>query len=77
MESNKVEIRVGNLDCEHDAANIERKMEGFTGLLGMKVYPQSAKVVLTYDPDQTNPNALKENKIGCQHNLQTAASSAA
>jgi len=63
MESNKIEVRVSNLDCEHDAANIERGLEGFAGLVGLKVYPKSAKVALTYDPDQTNPNALKE-KLG-------------
>ena len=60
MESNKIEVRVSNLDCEHDAANIERGLEGFAGLVGLKVYPKSAKVALTYDPDQTNPNALKQ-----------------
>mgnify|MGYP001199853429 FL=1 len=60
MESNKIEVRVSNLDCEHDAANIERGLEGFTGLVGLKVYPKSAKVALTYNPDQTNPNALKQ-----------------
>ncbi|PKN97514.1 MAG: heavy metal translocating P-type ATPase [Chloroflexi bacterium HGW-Chloroflexi-4] len=60
MESNKIEVRVSNLDCEHDAANIERGLTGFVGLVGLKVYPKSAKVALTYDPDQTNPNALKQ-----------------
>ena len=60
MESNKIEVRVSNLDCEHDAGNIERGLEGFTGLVGLKVYPKSAKVALTYNPDQTNPNALKQ-----------------
>jgi Cd2+/Zn2+-exporting ATPase len=60
MESNKIEVRVSNLDCEHDAATIERGLEGFIGLVGLKVYPKSAKVALTYDPDQTNPNALKQ-----------------
>jgi Cd2+/Zn2+-exporting ATPase len=60
MESNKIELRVANLDCEHDAANIERGLDGFTGLVGLKVFPKSAKVALTYDPDKTNPNALKE-----------------
>ena len=60
MESNKIEVRVSNLDCEHDAANIERGLEGFAGLVGLKVYPKSAKVALTFDPDQTNPGALKQ-----------------
>jgi len=60
MESNKIEVRVSNLDCEHDAANIERGLEGFAGLVGLKVYPKSAKVALTFDPDQTNASALKQ-----------------
>lgn len=60
MESNKIEVRLSNLDCEHDAANIERGLEGFAGLVGLKVYPKSSKVALTFDPDQTNPGALKQ-----------------
>jgi Cd2+/Zn2+-exporting ATPase len=60
MESTKIEVRVSNLDCEHDAANIERGLEGFAGLVGLKVYPKSAKVALTFNPDQTNPGALKQ-----------------
>ncbi len=60
MESNKIEVRVSNLDCEHDAANIERGLDGFSGLVGLKVYPKSAKVALTFDPNQTNPSALKQ-----------------
>jgi Cd2+/Zn2+-exporting ATPase len=60
MESTKIEVRVSNLDCEHDAANIERGLEAFAGLVGLKVYPKSAKVALTFNPDQTNPGALKQ-----------------
>lgn len=60
MESTKIEVRVSNLDCEHDAAKIERGLEGFAGLVDLKVYPKSAKVVLTFNPDQTNPGALKQ-----------------
>ena len=51
-----LELRVGNLDCEHDAAAIERGLSGFTGLDTLKVYPKSAKVVITYDPAATTPN---------------------
>ncbi|MFA5180451.1 MAG: heavy metal translocating P-type ATPase [Syntrophales bacterium] len=60
MEPIKIELRVSNLDCEHDAANIERGFEGFLGLVDLKLYPKSAKVALTYNPDLTNTNALKE-----------------
>ena len=56
----ELELRVGNLDCEHDANNIERGLAGFTGLTDLKVYFKSAKVALTYDPSLTQPDALKE-----------------
>ncbi len=60
MTTKKLEIRVGNLDCEHDAAAIERGLQGTAGLDTLQVYPKSAKVVLAYDPDITSPDALKE-----------------
>lgn len=59
-ETKQLELRVANLDCEHDAAAIERGLQGFTGLVGLKVYPKSAKVALTYDPAATKPNVLTE-----------------
>ncbi len=55
-----LELRVGNLDCEHDATAIKRGMTGFPGLDTLKVYPKSAKVAVTYDPAATTPEALKE-----------------
>ena len=55
-----LELRVGNLDCEHDAAAIERGLAGFPGLMELKVYPTAAKVALTYDPAATSPEALSE-----------------
>jgi Cd2+/Zn2+-exporting ATPase len=56
----QLEVRVANLDCEHDAATIERGLAGFAGLTELKVYPKSAKVALSFDPARTNPEALKE-----------------
>ena len=56
----QLELRVGNLDCEHDAAAIERGLTAFAGLESLKVYPNSAKVALTYDPAVTDPEHLKE-----------------
>ena len=55
-----LELRVGNLDCAHDAAAIERGLEGFPGLAGLQIYPKSAKVAVTYDPAATTPERLKE-----------------
>ncbi|MFZ1754392.1 MAG: cation transporter, partial [Caldilineaceae bacterium] len=56
----KLDLRVGNLDCEHDAAAIERGLSNFPGLNQLKVYPKAAKVSLTFDPETTSPEALKE-----------------
>lgn len=58
-ERQEIELRVANLDCEHDAAAIERGMAGFPGLTGLQVYPKAAKVALKYDPAATGPEALQ------------------
>lgn len=55
-----LDLRVANLDCEHDAAAIERGLAGFPGLDTLKVYPKSAKVAITYNPATTTPESLKE-----------------
>ncbi len=60
MNTQQIEVRVGNLDCEHDAAAIERGLDQTKGLVALKVYPKAAKVALTYDPVLTQPEALKE-----------------
>ncbi len=60
MEPSQFELRVANLDCEHDAAAIERGLSGSKGLIDLKVYPKAAKVSLTYDPAATSPDALRE-----------------
>jgi heavy metal translocating P-type ATPase len=54
-----VELRVQNLDCDHDADAIRRGLEGFPGLVGLQVYPRSAKVRLTFDPDATAEKPLR------------------
>ena len=54
-----VELRVQNLDCDHDADAIRRGLQGFPGLVGLQVYSRSAKVRLAFDPDATNVEALR------------------
>ncbi len=53
-----LELRVANLDCEHDAASIERGLRGTPGLVDLKIYPRSAKVRLTFDPTITSAETL-------------------
>ena len=60
MNTKQIDFRVGKLDCESDAAAIERGLKGSPGLVELKVYPKSAKVALTYDPGVTTPESFKE-----------------
>ncbi len=60
IDKETVELRVANLDCEHDAAAIERGLAGLSGLTTLKVYPKSAKVSLVYDPSATSAEALRD-----------------
>jgi len=60
MSAKQIELRVANLDCEHDAVAIERGLADFSGLTTLKVYPKSAKVSLSFDPAVTNAKALKD-----------------
>jgi len=55
----RVEFRVQNLDCEHDADAIERGLKGFPGLVGLQVYPRSAKVRLEFDPYATDADVIR------------------
>ncbi len=60
MSTKQLDIRVGNLDCEHDAAAIERGLTNFPGLNQLRVYPKAAKVSLTFDPETTSLEVLKK-----------------
>jgi Cd2+/Zn2+-exporting ATPase len=55
-----LELRVGNLDCEHDAASLTRALSGVTGIENVRILSKSAKVFLTYNPEMTSAPALKE-----------------
>jgi heavy metal translocating P-type ATPase len=55
----ELDLYVGNLDCDHDAAAIERGMAGTPGLERMKIYPTSAKVSLIFDAAIVDPEQLR------------------
>ena len=58
--SKRLDLYVANLDCEHDAGVIERGLDGVPGIIAVQIYPQAAKVALTYDPERVSDEALKE-----------------
>ncbi len=60
MSTQQLELRVGNLDCEHDSAAIQRGLKDFPGLVELKIFPKSAKVRLIYDPALTSGEALQK-----------------
>ncbi len=57
----RLEFRVGNLDCEHDAAAVRRGLVNSPGVIDLKVYPKASKVALTYDPSITTREVLQKN----------------
>ena len=59
MNTKQLEIRVTNLDCEHDADAIKRGLQGFPGIAELRVYPKSTKVAITYDPAVAKPDTVK------------------
>ena len=55
-----LEVRVGGLDCEHDAAAIRRGLKDTPGLEAVEVFPKSARVRLVYDPERITEESLLE-----------------
>ena len=47
----KLTVRVANLDCENEAAAIERAFRGRAGVLRVEVAPKSAKVMFDVSAD--------------------------
>jgi len=60
VHKNSLTLRVANLDCEHEAAAIERGLKDVAGVTGLNIYPKSAKVEIKYSPDKISPDELKE-----------------
>ncbi|NIA31934.1 MAG: hypothetical protein GWP06_18740 [Actinobacteria bacterium] len=60
MSKAKLSLRVANLDCEHEAAAIERGLQDVPGIAELKIYPKSAKVEIQYLPDKISADELKE-----------------
>lgn len=56
-ETKHVDVRVHGLDCEREAAQIRRGLQGFPGLVDLRINPGAAKVSATYDPALTSPEA--------------------
>lgn len=58
--SARVDWHLDHLDCENEAATIRRALADSPGVADLKVFPESAKVSITYDPDRVSPQRLGE-----------------
>lgn len=55
----RLEVSVANLDCDHDAAALRRAMEADAGIESIEVRPTSGSVTLRFDPRRTTAEALR------------------
>ena len=55
----QLELRVANLDCDHDAATIKRGLRDVRGVVELRLCPRAAKLTLTYDPSLVDVPTLK------------------
>ena len=54
-----LDVRVANLDCESDAARIQRALTGAPGVTGLTVYPKAGRVAVRFRPEAASADALK------------------
>lgn len=57
--SQQHEWRVGNLDCDNEASQIRRGLERLPGIKELRVFPKSAKVMISVDESILKPDAVK------------------
>jgi len=56
----RLDLRVRGLDCDSDAARLQRGLADARGLAEVKVNPSAARVTLLFDPAATTADDLKE-----------------
>lgn len=56
--SQRWEIRVANLDCEHDEASLRHGLSRIPGVLEVDVHAQAGRLVLAFDPTVTDVETL-------------------
>ena len=54
-----LDLRVANLDCEHDAHRIERALGGAQGVTSFTVYPKAARIAVRYDASATTAREVE------------------
>ena len=60
MPTQTLDVRVCNLDCEHDARALERALGDRAGVESLRVLPKAGRVTLSFDPSVVSGAALRE-----------------
>lgn len=60
VEGDRLDVRVSNLDCGHDASTLRRAMEGARGVIGLEVRAAAASVTVRFDPRETDVEAIRQ-----------------
>ena len=60
MPTQTLDVRVRNLDCEHDARALERAIGDRAGVESLRVLPKAGRVTLSFDPSVVSGAALRE-----------------
>lgn len=63
-KNNTIELRVQHMDCENEAAQIERGLRAHEGLLELKTYPKAGKVAVRFDPARTDRGRIEKALAG-------------
>lgn len=79
MDTETLDLRVQNLDCEHDAHTLERALEDVAGVESLRVWPKAARVTVSFDPSVTSTAVLRrhleESGFPARESQETARSS--
>ncbi|NOX38309.1 MAG: cadmium-translocating P-type ATPase [Calditrichaeota bacterium] len=58
--SRTLSLRVANLDCEHEAAILQKKLQSLRGIQQLRIFPATARVDITYDPALLDESIIRK-----------------
>jgi len=59
-DEESLDVRVANLDCESNAARIDRALKQRRGVKSVTVYSRAARGAVRFRPEEVCPDALRE-----------------
>jgi len=59
----RLELRVANLDCKHDAAVLRRALEQVSGVSDVDVLPGSGVVVVRFNPEESTAEIVRQTLV--------------